>query len=111
VPLSDCPVGPQSQRAQARGGENLGRAGAMVKWAEWVVAGLLRNSSVFLFHFSFKLAPNSNSNVLWQIFIHRLCYVMTSSSLGIYLYILFIFLFHMIFVCFSFLNFRISFKF
>jgi hypothetical protein len=67
---------------------------------------------LFSFHFPFKSAPNSNSNVLWQIFfIHILYYVMTSSNLGIYLYILFIFLFHMVFACFSFLNFRISFKF
>jgi hypothetical protein len=63
---------------------------------------------LFPFHFQFKSAPNSNSNVLWQIFIHRLHYVMTISTLGIYLHILFIFLFHLIFVCFSLLNFRIS---
>jgi hypothetical protein len=42
------------------------------------------------FHFPFKSAPNSNSNVLWQIFIHRLYYVMTSSNLGyIYIYYLY----------------------
>jgi hypothetical protein len=66
---------------------------------------------LFSFHFQIKSAPNSNSNVLWQIFIHRLYYVMISSNLGIYLYILFIFLFPLKFVCFSFPNFRISFRF
>jgi hypothetical protein len=68
-------------------------------------------SILFSFHFQFKSAPNSNSNVLWQIFIHRLYYVVTNSNLGINSYVLFIFLFHIIFVCFSFLNFRISFMF
>jgi hypothetical protein len=50
-------VGPQSQRAQARGGENLGRAGAMVKWAEFGTEAQLGVQYPFSFYFLFPFLP------------------------------------------------------
>jgi hypothetical protein len=117
--VARCAAGKEAPPGSA--GARRSRLEELAKWAEpWVILGPsampLYFSFFIIFYFcslSFPIQISSKFKFKCFVanFIHRLHYVMTSSTLGVYLHILFMFLFHLIFVCFSLLNFRISSRF